>query len=113
MMNNCIGDNSKGADNQQERLINIGWVIGFVDGEGCFSIGLVKQADKHNRKGYKTGYQVHMNLLLLRVRKVLMPFPSFKDFLRLERYISTLAMTIIKRICIDMLFVAEEIYWNA
>jgi hypothetical protein len=51
-------DNATGADNQQERLINIGWVIGFVDGEGCFSIGFVKQSDKGNRKGYKTGYQV-------------------------------------------------------
>ena len=28
-----------GADNQQERLMQLGWVIGFVDGEGCFSIG--------------------------------------------------------------------------
>ena len=29
-------DNVWGADNQQERL-SIGWVVGFVDGEGCFS----------------------------------------------------------------------------
>src|SRR5215207_6961520 len=33
-------DNPAGADNQQERLIEQrGWVIGFVHGEGCFSIG--------------------------------------------------------------------------
>src|SRR5437867_5418789 len=44
--------------NQQERLITIGWVIGFVDGEGCFSIGLVRQPDRAGRKGYRTGYQV-------------------------------------------------------
>jgi hypothetical protein len=31
------------ADNQQERLI--GWITGFVDGEGCFSIGFVKQTN--------------------------------------------------------------------
>ena len=37
-------DNVSGADNQQERLIELrGWVIGFVDGEGCFSIGFVRQ----------------------------------------------------------------------
>jgi hypothetical protein len=31
-------DNPSGADNQQERLITIGWLTGFVDGEGCFSV---------------------------------------------------------------------------
>jgi LAGLIDADG endonuclease len=30
-------DNLTGAENQQERLTAIGWVVGFVDGEGCFS----------------------------------------------------------------------------
>ena len=51
-------DNPTSADNQQERLIKIGWVIGFVDGEGCFSIGFIKQPHKEKRRGYKTGYQV-------------------------------------------------------
>ena len=30
-------DNVRGAENQQERLWTNGWVVGFVDGEGCFS----------------------------------------------------------------------------
>jgi hypothetical protein len=30
-------DNVSGAENQQERLTALGWVVGFVDGEGCFS----------------------------------------------------------------------------
>jgi hypothetical protein len=48
-----------GAENQQERLTEFrGWVIGFVDGEGCFSIGLVRQPDRAGRRGYRTGYQV-------------------------------------------------------
>jgi hypothetical protein len=48
-----------GAENQQERLIEFrGWVIGFVDGEGCFSIGFVRQPDRPGRRGYKTGFQV-------------------------------------------------------
>ena len=52
-------DNPSGADNQQERLIEFrGWVIGFVDGEGCFSIGFVRQPERTGRCGYKTGYQV-------------------------------------------------------
>jgi LAGLIDADG endonuclease len=48
-----------GADNQQERLTEFrGWVIGFVDGEGCFSIGFVRQPSRAGRKGYATGFQV-------------------------------------------------------
>jgi LAGLIDADG endonuclease len=47
------------AENQQERLIEFrGWVIGFVDGEGCFSIGFVRQSNRTGRKGYRAGYQV-------------------------------------------------------
>jgi hypothetical protein len=52
-------DNPNGADNQQERLIEQrGWVIGFVDGEGCFSIGFVRQSGGRGRSGYRTGWQV-------------------------------------------------------
>ncbi len=51
-------DNPNGAENQQERLRQEGWVIGFVDGEGCFSIGFVRQAGGAGRSGYRTGYQV-------------------------------------------------------
>lgn len=47
-----------GADNQQERPLRIGWVVGFVEGEGCFSISFVRQSGSAKRRGYKTGYQV-------------------------------------------------------
>jgi hypothetical protein len=30
-------ENPSGADNQQERLFTSGWLVGFADGEGCFS----------------------------------------------------------------------------
>jgi LAGLIDADG endonuclease len=30
-------DNPSSADNQQERLLTNDWLVGFVDGEGCFS----------------------------------------------------------------------------
>ena len=39
-------------------LFNLGWVIGFVDGEGCFSIGFIRQQDRIGRRGYTTGWQV-------------------------------------------------------
>ncbi len=35
------GDNMMGADNQQERL-DANWIVGFVDGEGCFHISINK-----------------------------------------------------------------------
>jgi hypothetical protein len=54
----CGSENPWGADNQQERLVKIGWIVGFVDGEGCFSISFIRQPARHNRKGYKTGFQV-------------------------------------------------------
>lgn len=31
-------------ENQQERLITIGWVVGFVDGEGCFSCSIYRNS---------------------------------------------------------------------
>jgi hypothetical protein len=55
----ACSENLDGAGNQQERLIEFrGWVIGFVDGEGCFSIGFIRQPNRTSRRGYKTGYQV-------------------------------------------------------
>jgi hypothetical protein len=35
-------DKPAGADNQQERL-SAEWVVGFVDGEGCFFVGINRQ----------------------------------------------------------------------
>jgi LAGLIDADG endonuclease len=51
-------DKLAAADNQQERLIKIGWITGFVDGEGCFSIHFVRQPHRQKRRGYTTGFQV-------------------------------------------------------
>src|SRR5262245_48224428 len=45
-------DNPIGADNQQERPATEQWVVGFVDGEGCFSISVVRNA------GCRLGWQV-------------------------------------------------------
>ena len=46
-----MSDNPSGADNQQERL-NAEWVVGFVDGEGCFFVGINRQPSM------KIGWQV-------------------------------------------------------
>ena len=36
--------NAFNADNQQERQKLIGWIVGFIDGEGCFSISIFKNS---------------------------------------------------------------------
>jgi hypothetical protein len=45
-------DNPTGAGNQQERPGLEQWVVGFVDGEGCFSISVVRNP------GCRLGWQV-------------------------------------------------------
>ena len=42
------------AGNQQERLRFIGWIIGFVDGEGCFTVSFFK----HSKSRLRLKWQV-------------------------------------------------------
>ncbi len=37
-------DNLRGADNQQERPEVAAWICGFVDGEGCFSVSIIRNS---------------------------------------------------------------------
>ncbi len=73
-------DNPTGAGNQQERLIRRGWVIGFVDGEGCFSIGFIRQQDRVGRKGYRTGYQVAHEFAVTQGAKSVGCLHELRDF---------------------------------
>ena len=52
-------NNVRGADNQQERLCNHGWVVGFVDGEGCFSCPL------HRSPKTRLGWQVQPRFVVV------------------------------------------------
>jgi LAGLIDADG endonuclease len=73
-------DNPNGAENQQERLIRTGWVVGFVDGEGCFSIGFVRQPNRTSRKGYRTGYQVAHGFVVVQGAKSLGALNDVQSF---------------------------------
>jgi len=73
-------DNPGGAENQQERLIRTGWVVGFVDGEGCFSIGFVKQPDRAGRRGYRTGYQVTHSFVVVQGASSVRCLEELRDF---------------------------------
>jgi len=78
-------DNPEGADNQQERLVGLGWVLGFVDGEGCFSIGFVRQAGGRNRRGYRTGYQVSHRFAVTQGESGLAALEELKTFFGVGR----------------------------
>jgi hypothetical protein len=41
-VDDMVGDNVSGAANQQERPLTAQWVVGFVDGEGCFSVPIFR-----------------------------------------------------------------------
>ena len=41
------------ADNQQERLRLEGWINGFVDGEGCFTISIIRNRSITKRQGWQ------------------------------------------------------------
>jgi LAGLIDADG DNA endonuclease family protein len=73
-------DNPDGAENQQERLIRVGWVIGFVDGEGCFSIGFTRQSERGGRRGYKTGFQVSHSLVVVQGAKSVSCLHDLRSF---------------------------------
>ena len=73
-------EKASSADNQQERLVRLGWVIGFVDGEGCFSLGLVGQPDRPGRKGYGIGYQVFHEFVVTQGEKSLAALEALRSF---------------------------------
>jgi hypothetical protein len=73
-------DNVTSADNQQERLIQLGWVIGFVDGEGCFSVSFVRQHDRRSRRGYKLGYQVALRFVVSQGASSVSCLEELKEF---------------------------------
>lgn len=72
--------NPSSADNQQERLA--GWIIGFVDGEGCFSVGFIKQQNRTGRKGYKLGVQVRCEFVVTQGEKSLSALKKLEKFFK-------------------------------
>src|SRR3989339_378973 len=79
-------NNASRADNQQERLIKIGWITGFVDGEGCFSINFVKQSDRQEndriRKGYATGYQIAYSFVVVQSESSINSLKQLKKYFK-------------------------------
>jgi len=95
-------DNSTAAENQQERLIKkIGWITGFVDGEGYFWIHFVRQPHRLRRRGYKTGYQVAHEFAVTQGARSVECLRMLKLHFGVGEIYSTADTTTIRRTCID------------
>ena len=66
-------DNLTSGENQQERL-NPYWLVGFTDGEGCFSISIFKN------KTLKSGFQVFPEFVLTQGAKSLETLEKVQNF---------------------------------
>ena len=65
-MEHMFGDNPSGAGNQQERPGIEQWVVGFVDGEGCFSCPIQKN------QSMGLGWQVQPRFVVVQGEKSLL-----------------------------------------
>ena len=84
-----------GADNQQERLRFIGWIVGFVDGEGCFTVSFFK----HPKSRLRLKWQVFPEFVITQEMKSKKALENIKNFLDAEQSISTKDMIITTNIC--------------
>ena len=67
-------NNDLSRDNQQERLKTASWIVGFVDGEGCFSVSIFKN------RTTKTGWQVLPEFVVTQGEKSIAALEEIKDF---------------------------------
>ena len=62
------------AENQQERLDIENWILGFTDGEGCFSVSFIKN------KTTKTGWQIFPEFVITQGAKSLPAMEIVKNY---------------------------------
>ena len=58
-------ENPSGADNQQEtacscNVLDPNWIVGFVDGEGCFSVSVHRNSMMHRHGGWQLQPAFHV-----------------------------------------------------
>jgi hypothetical protein len=63
-----------GADHQQERPRTVGWIVGFVDGEGCFSVSIQRC------RVVKLGWQVFPEFVVTQGAKSLPALQILQQF---------------------------------
>ena len=68
-----MSNKATSAENQQERL-DANWLVGFTDGEGCFSISFVKN------ETMKSGYQIFTEFVITQGERSAKVLEKIKDF---------------------------------
>ncbi len=108
----CIQANStqvervRMPDNQQERPEYKGWIVGFTDGEGCFSASVFRN------KTSTLGWQIFPEFVLTQGISSRSALKKCKLFLDVERFIKTKGKIITVKIYFAFVFVQELIFWN-
>lgn len=69
-------ENVSSADNQQERLKIENWILGFTDGEGCFSVSLLKN------KTSKMNWQVFPEFVITQGEKSKKALELFQNYFK-------------------------------
>jgi len=69
-----MGKNVSSADNQQERLKTKGWIVGFTDGEGCFTLSIIRNSTT------KLGWQVMPEFILTQGEKSISSLELVRDY---------------------------------
>ncbi len=71
--------NDSSRDNQQERLKTSNWIVGFVDGEGCFSVSIFKN------RTTSSGWQVLPEFVVTQGEKSLSVLEEIRNFFECGR----------------------------
>ncbi len=67
-------NNPTGAGNQQERPLAVEWVVGFVDGEGCFSVPIFRNGK------CRLGWQVQPEFAVVQGARSMEVLHALKEF---------------------------------
>jgi len=74
-------ENPFGADNQQEtarpcEVLDPNWVVGFVDGEGCFSVSVHRNSMMHRHGGWQLQpvFHIYQHQDYRRILELMVPF---------------------------------------
>ena len=85
MRRSISSKNVTGADNQQERLSMGYWISGFTDGEGCFTISVIRNATT------RFGKQIFPEFVITQGAK------SLKALQKIEKFFSCGSIVLNKR----------------
>ena len=88
-----VSENPAGADNQQERSGFEQWVVGFVDGEGCFSVPIFRN------RTCRLGWQVQPEFTVVQGARSVHVLRNLERFFGAAMLVVTDGMTTIGRIC--------------